>query len=61
MITTARQTVAWQTAQADTSGPMRRPVPHDMSCTQCGHGLHVYLVCGDGCHCGPQLMPGTAA
>lgn len=36
-------------------------VPHDMSCAHCGHGLHVYLVCGDGCDCVPQDMPGTAA
>jgi hypothetical protein len=37
------------------------PVPHDMSCAHCGHGLHVYLECGDGCDCTPHLMPGTAA
>ena len=59
--TTASRTVAWYTARADTSGATRTPVPHDMSCAHCGHGLHVYLVCGDGCDCGPQTMPGTAA
>ena len=37
------------------------PVPHDMACAYCGHGLHVYLECGDGCDCTPHLMPGTAA
>ena len=37
------------------------PVSHDMSCGHCGHGLHVYLECGDGCACVPRLMPGAAA
>ena len=59
--TTAFRTVAWHTAHADTSDVTRTPVPHDMSCAYCEHGLHVYLVCGDGCDCGPQTMPGTAA
>ena len=27
----------------------------------CGHGLHVHFGCGDGCDCGPQILPGTAA
>ena len=34
-------------------------VPHDMTCPQCGHGLHVHLACGDGCDCDPQAMPGS--
>lgn len=34
---------------------------HDMSCPACGHGVHVYLACGDGCECGPRAMPGSAA
>jgi hypothetical protein len=55
MTTTASPTLGWPTAPANT------PVPHDMSCAQCRHGLHVYLACGDGCDCGPQMMPGTAA
>ena len=61
MTTTAPRTVPWHTAQ---HRPLRRhanTINHDMSCAQCRHGLHVYLVCGDGCDCGPQIMPGTAA
>ena len=36
------------------------PLPHDMSCTHCGHALHVYLECGDGCDCAPHVLPGAA-
>ena len=61
MTITAPRTVAWHTAQADPSHATRPPLPHDMSCAHCGHGLHVYLGCGGGCDCGPQIMPGTAA
>ena len=61
MTTTARRITAWHDAQPDTSDASPTPVPHDMSCACCGHGLHVYLGCGDGCECGPQIMPGTAA
>lgn len=32
---------------------------HDMPCQCCGHALHVYLSCGDGCDCPPTLLPGT--
>jgi hypothetical protein len=34
---------------------------HDMPCAHCEHALHTYLACGDGCDCGPQIMPGLAA
>ncbi len=61
MTTTAPRTLALRTALSITSDVSRTPVPHDMSCACCGHGLHVYLGCGDGCDCGPQIMPGTAA
>jgi hypothetical protein len=33
-------------------------IPRDMSCARCGHALHVYLPCGDGCDCDPQDLPG---
>ncbi len=33
-------------------------LPHDMSCTHCGHPLHTYLACGDGCDCPPVELPG---
>jgi hypothetical protein len=31
---------------------------HDMPCVRCGHALHTFLACGDGCDCEPALMPG---
>jgi hypothetical protein len=33
-------------------------LPHDMSCGRCGHALHTYLSCGDGCDCPPTELPG---
>ena len=61
MITTAPRAVALRTALSIALDVSRTPTPHDMSCACCGHGLHVHLGCGDGCDCGPQVMPGTAA
>jgi hypothetical protein len=46
----------WDTPVATASAA----ISHDMSCAHCGHGLHVYLDCGDGCDCPPRLMPGAA-
>jgi hypothetical protein len=34
---------------------------HDMPCVHCGHAVHVYLPCDDGCDCEPCVMPGNAA
>ena len=31
---------------------------HDRPCQHCGHALHVYLACGDGCDCEPSRQPG---
>jgi hypothetical protein len=39
----------WDTVQ--TNG---EHLTHDMPCPHCGHALHVYLECGDGCDCAPQ-------
>jgi hypothetical protein len=61
MTTTTPPIVTWYRAQSEASDLPRGPVPHDMSCACCGHGLHVHLGCGDECDCGPQIMPGTAA
>jgi len=61
MTTNTPQTMAQPTAQAHAFKATHTPVPHDMSCARCQHGLHVYLACGDGCQCSPQTMPGTAA
>jgi hypothetical protein len=36
-------------------------LPRDMSCAYCGHVLHVYVECGDGCDCVRHPLPGTAA
>jgi len=34
---------------------------HDLPCQSCGHGIHTFLPCGDGCECPPVLMPGQVA
>ena len=31
---------------------------HDMPCGRCGHALHTFLACGDGCDCPPVELPG---
>jgi hypothetical protein len=31
---------------------------HDMLCQRCGHGVHTFLSCSDGCDCKPTVMPG---
>jgi hypothetical protein len=31
---------------------------HDMPCPRCGHALHTFLRCDDGCDCQPEQMPG---
>ncbi len=61
MTTTSPLSVTLHTALPIRYDVWRTPLPHDMSCACCGHGLHVHLGCGDGCDCGPQVMPGTAA
>ena len=32
---------------------------HDLPCPRCGHGMHTFLSCGEGCECGPVVMPGS--
>jgi hypothetical protein len=44
-----RRSTMWDTVQ--TNG---EHLTHDMPCPHCGHALHVYLECGDGCDCAPQ-------
>lgn len=34
---------------------------HDLPGQSCGHGVHTFLPCGDGCVCPPVVMPGQAA
>ena len=46
----------WDTVQTSTVC-----LSHDMPCQACGHAMHTYLACGDGCDCQPASMPGSAA
>ena len=46
----------WDTVQTSTVC-----LSHDMPCQHCGHAMHTYLACGDGCDCRPVTMPGSAA
>jgi hypothetical protein len=32
---------------------------HDLPCPRCGHGVHTYLPCDEGCDCAPCPMPGS--
>ena len=34
---------------------------HDLPCQSCGHGIHTFLPCGDGCDCPPVVLPGDFA
>lgn len=33
---------------------------HDRPCQRCGHAIHTYLACGDGCDCPPVALPNSA-
>jgi hypothetical protein len=46
----------WDTAQD--AVPSGTHLSHDMPCPRCGHALHTFLGCDDGCDCQPALMPG---
>jgi hypothetical protein len=51
----------WDTvAETHQHGPVEH-LSHDMPCQSCGHALHTFLACGDGCDCGARLLPGAAA
>jgi hypothetical protein len=39
-------------------GEGAEPLLRDVPCQRCGHAAHTVLVCGDGCDCEPQPMPG---
>jgi len=30
---------------------------HDRPCHRCGHAMHTFLACGDGCECAPAVAP----
>ena len=32
---------------------------HDLPCPRCGHGVHTFLACDEGCDCAPCVMPGS--
>ena len=46
----------WDTVQTTAMA-----LSHDMPCVHCGHALHTYLACDEGCDCGPRPLPGIAA
>jgi hypothetical protein len=46
----------WDTVQTNETH-----LSHDMPCQRCGHALHRFLSCGDGCDCKPSSMPGEQA
>jgi hypothetical protein len=48
----------WDTAQ-EVAGSAEH-LSHDMPCQRCGHGVHTYLSCVDGCDCKPAAMPGAS-
>ena len=49
----------WDTAQETQDTERQTHLSHDMPCPRCGHAMHIYLSCGDGCDCEPSAMPGT--
>jgi hypothetical protein len=46
----------WDTVETTT-----QLITHDMPCPLCGHAMHTFLACDDGCDCRPQAMPGALA
>lgn len=46
----------WDTVQTSADH-----LSHDMPCQRCGHAVHTFLSCGDGCDCRPTEMPGESA
>jgi hypothetical protein len=58
-----RSTVMWDTANDTTVGPyaLTEHLTHDLPCTSCGHAVHTFLPCGDGCACPPVVLPGSLA
>lgn len=45
----------WDTAQTNTVH-----LSHDLPCPHCGHEVHIYLSCVEGCDCPPVSLPGAA-
>jgi len=46
----------WDTVQTSTVH-----LSHDLPCPRCGHAVHTFLECGDGCDCRPVQLPGSHA
>ncbi len=42
----------WDTVQVS-----REHLSHDMPCARCGHAMHTFLACGDGCECERMSPP----
>ncbi len=48
----------WDTVQDDQPGQHGRThLSHDRPCQRCGHAMHVFLACDDGCECQPSAVP----
>ena len=45
----------WDTVQLD-----GERLSHDLPCQRCGHAVHTFLRCDDGCDCRPVPMPGDS-
>ena len=45
----------WDTVQTN-----EHPLTPDLPCPACGHAVHTYLPCDDGCDCPPTVLPGGA-
>ena len=40
----------------DTVETQSNPLSHEMPCHGCGHAMHTYLPCSDGCDCAPTWL-----
>jgi hypothetical protein len=48
------------TAMWDSVTDSEHHLSHDLPCPRCGHAVHTYLACDEGCDCAPCEMPGTS-
>jgi hypothetical protein len=57
--TPEEQREAKGTAMWDSVTDSEHHLSHDLPCPRCGHGVHTYLPCDEGCDCAPCPMPGS--
>jgi len=48
----------WDTVRAETGA---EHLSRDLPCPRCGHPVHTFLACGNGCDCEPTQLPGSAS